>query len=911
MSRLLTALSLTLICCGSVIAQENTHCDHERRHCGLPEDTGKTIADSRVFSTIPAPANTEELAADDGTVNGRCGAQAAPQALPFRISVDGIPLDGEQPAHAADSQRCVDLAAEKAAIQIRYDAQQQTPWLNVGAVPVTVDAGRKVRFVSYTNYPGWIKKAEIRLFRAFGGTQRTPLAVIAVDPGRPAEWTLPAGLEGELVYLLRVYDGTGRFDETRPKSLALSNLRLPPDTAAAELAVYGENSRLLGNIPVKGGSITVNGKNIQPGQRIFVMEEVAPVDDEGKFAIRRILPPGPHKVRVQLLDDNGLLSEFERNITIASDDWFYVGLADLTLGRNDTRGPAGLVTADDSDHFDNEVYLDGRLAFYLRGKIKGEYLLTAAADTREEPLEDLFSNFAAKDPRALLRRLDPDRYYPVYGDDSTAIEDAPTQGKFYVRLEKGRSHAMWGNFHTRITGTDLVRYNRGLYGVKLHLESDAQTEYGERRGQLELFAADPGTLPARDEFRGTGGSLYYLRRQDLTQGSERVWIEVRDRDSGIVLESKNLAPVQDYEINYLQGRVMLREPLSSTADDGMLVNSGSLSGHHAYLVATYEYAPGVTEADDMVRGGRAEYWVNDHLKLGLTGYRQHAPGSEQELEGADITLRYKPGTYLKLEGAQSDGSGHGSNNSLDGGFSFTGSTSPGGRADAGRVEGAFDFSALSPDHQGRASFYWQKREAGFSGPGEVTGTDDVEQKGAAVSWQITATTELRAKIDSADRGSYKTTAGEIDLHRQLSPNWRLSAGVRADSRDSDGSTASDTLNRDGDRTDLQLRADYTPDADSASEWSAYGYVQGTLDRSGEREGNDRIGVGGRRRINERFSVKGEASAGDGGFGGLFGGEYQLDDQTSTYLTYQLDTDRSDSGYRGRQGIMSAGARRHS
>lgn len=67
-------------------------------------------------------------------------------------------------------------------------------------------------------------------------------------------------------------------------------------------------------------------------------------------------------------------------------------------------------------------------------------------------------------------------------------------------------------------------------------------------------------LAARDEFRGTGGSLYYLRRQDITMGSERIWVEIRDKDSGLVLHRKQLTPAQDYEINYLQGRLLLNSP---------------------------------------------------------------------------------------------------------------------------------------------------------------------------------------------------------------------------------------------------------------------------------------------------------------------------------------------------------------
>ena len=61
---------------------------------------------------------------------------------------------------------------------------------------------------------------------------------------------------------------------------------------------------------------------------------------------------------------------------------------------------------------------------------------------------------------------------------------------------------------------------------------------------------------AGDEFRGTGGSLYYLRHQDILAGSERVRIEVRDAVSGLVIGVKNLTYGLDYDIDYIQGRMM-------------------------------------------------------------------------------------------------------------------------------------------------------------------------------------------------------------------------------------------------------------------------------------------------------------------------------------------------------------------
>ena len=38
--------------------------------------------------------------------------------------------------------------------------------------------------------------------------------------------------------------------------------------------------------------------------------------------------------------------------------------------------------------------------------------------------------------------------------------------------------------------------------------------------------------------------------------------------------------------------MLLSEPLSSTADDNLLVRSGGVSGDEAYLVVRYEYTPG-------------------------------------------------------------------------------------------------------------------------------------------------------------------------------------------------------------------------------------------------------------------------------------------------------------------------------
>ena len=111
-------------------------------------------------------------------------------------------------------------------------------------------------------------------------------------------------------------------------------------------------------------------------------------------------------------------------------------------------------------------------------------------------------------------------------------------------------------------------------------------------------------MPSREEFRGTDGSLYFLRHQDLLAGSERLRVEVRDKDSQLVTGVVHLRPVIDYDIDYLQGRFLLTEPLSSTATDNLLVRSSGSRGDEAWLVAQYEFTPGFDELDALAAGGQ-------------------------------------------------------------------------------------------------------------------------------------------------------------------------------------------------------------------------------------------------------------------------------------------------------------------
>jgi outer membrane protein OmpA-like peptidoglycan-associated protein len=865
--------------------------------------------------TSPVVVVPQPVAVPAPAVRAPCSAQAGDADLPFRVTVDGEPVVLSEPNNEADRQRCTDVALSKADIQVKYDDLSVRPALNVWATPDAVVSGEGVTFRGYSNYVAWLRKAEVRIFRKGQTPEATPLAVLPIEWEKPVAWTVPTD-GGEYLYLLRVYDEKGRFDETSLKALAVTAHSRPladADTAAHEaLTGWGESSLSLRNIPVKGGTITVSGSELKPDERVSAMGMPIPVDPKGLFVLRQILPTGPQTVEVKVAEQDGRTFSFRRNLTIPDNDWFYVAIGDLTAGRNRVTGPAELVTGD-TQHYNNETYIDGRGAFYLKGKVKGDWLLTAAADTGGQPLKNLFSNFSSKDPNYLLRNIDPNAYYPVYGDDSTTLDDAPTQGKFYVRLEKGNSRILWGNFKTQWTGSELVQYSRGLYGANAHYSSEATTSFGTKRTDVDAFVADPGTLASRDEFRGTGGSLYYLHNMDITQGSEQVWVEVRDKDSGLVIERKELTPAQDYDIDYLQGRLMLREPLSTSAGGGGLVFTSEVNGQPLYLVTTYEFVPGLTAVSDLATGLHASHWLNDMVRIGLTTYHQGSSGADQTLKGADVMVRIAPGTTVKAELAHSSGAGTGANTSIDGGFGFNGLASTGQDATARRIDATVDLSEITKGGQGKIDAYWQDKDRGFSGPGQIASNGEaVRQEGIKATLPLGKADEVSAKVDVRDADSQDTSNQELAWKHRVNDEWALSLGARHDQRTTFVANASPILSEDGSRTDVILRTDYAPDKENGKpgekkDWSSYGFVQGTAERSGSRSENNRGGVGGSWQVNDRLKVNAEASDGSLGPGGKLGTEYRVSDRSNAYLNYELETDNPDSYYRGSTGTWVTGA----
>ncbi|BBM04027.1 OmpA family protein [Microbulbifer sp. GL-2] len=838
----------------------------------------------------------------------------------MRITVDGSP-EYDPYKNSADLQRCTDIALDNANIQFRFDNKKMQPRLNVTAWPNTIRyadnpdtelSENRVVFRSYTNYPSFVERAEVRLFEEGQSLRDTPVAVVVLDQYGKGSWQaefteFQAPLK-KLHYVLRVYDKKGRFDETAEQTLWLvDNIEAPAEdvNVAQELLVgYGENRLARRNIPLDGNSVLVNGAQVPSGHTVWLAGNPVPVNDQGQFVAEQIFDPGMHTVEVAILDDEGNGELFLRDLEFAKNDWFTVGIADLTIGYDKTNGPAALVTGDET-HYDNSVSYDGRLAFYTSGGFGEGWRLSASADTEEGPADDLFSNFMEKSPDALFRRLDSDLYYPTFGDDSTVVEDAPTSGKFYVKLSKYDDYGLWGNFKATYADNELAQIDRALYGANGHFESDSMTSFGEKRFQVDAFGAEPGTIAGRDEYRGTGGSLYFLRHQDILNGSERLRVEVRDKDSGLVLGVKNLSPVIDYDVDYIQGRILLNKPLSALANDNLLIQDGSYNGNPQYLVARYEYTPGFEEMDTLAFGGRAHYWLGDYVKFGVSGTQQDEDDNETALQGFDLTLRKSAGSWLKVEVADSEGGNLDSTSSLDGGFSFdNGQTlDPEAAAGATKVEGSLQLGDFFESLRGSGNFYHQEREAGFSGPGQFV-QGDTTQYGAGINLPLGESFDVGVKADSKEEEfGLHTSAADLTLGYRLNDHWRLSSAVREDSREDFSSVVAATQTQ-GDRTDMAVEASY----DSGENWSAFGFVQNTMEVSGTREENNRIGLGGAYRVSDRLTMDSEVSSGDTGMAARLGTDFLVSDRTSLYMNYTLDNERSDTGVRARKGNMSTGFR---
>lgn len=305
-------------------------------------------------------------------------------------------------------------------------------------------------------------------------------------------------------------------------------------------------------------------------------------------------------------------------------DWVVVGFAEGTLGYNTLKNNVQPLI---DEGVEEGAWSEGQVSLYAKGRVLGKWLLTMAYDTDKE-----------RDRQSLLSTIDPDEFYTLYGDGTEQRHDAPSQAKLYLKLERGQFYALFGDYDTGLSQTQLSRYSRTLNGIKAENAGGPLT--------FIVFAAETPQNFARDEIQGNGTSgLYKLSRPGIVLNSEQIRIETRDRlQSQNILQSRTLMRHIDYDIDYRAGTLFFRQP----------VNSRDAGFNPTFIVAEYETL-GVAD-EHLNAGGRVAMTMADEkVVVGVSGIRDENNLGATDLYGTDLKVRLATDTELRVEAAASAG----------------------------------------------------------------------------------------------------------------------------------------------------------------------------------------------------------------------------------------------------------------
>ncbi len=763
-----------------------------------------------------------------------------------------------------------------------------------------------VRFVAYSNYPSFIDSWELRVYDGRDEDHSRPIGVMQ-GSGPPAtiEWRgereegapdLQAGQE--LSYVLRVFDVDGNWDETNRRAIFVSDDPEAFDPNRARNDIYGHANLRDQNIPLTGSAIVLQGRDVPADSKVSFAGQPLGVDANGRFAHEWIVPFGQRDMPLTVSAGSDAPVVDSIAVEASPDYGFLVAMANVTVGDNNITGDRSIV--DGYYRYDGDLFADGRLAFYGQRLVNGKFHFTGHLDSRTEELDVLFRNLDRRDPQSLFRRLDPDRYYLNYGDGSTLRSDVNTQGRFFGRLAWDKSRLLWGNFATGITGTEFGQFNRSMHGGLLEYRTVKSDDSGESRVAVSGFGSEAPTSFAHNEFLGTGGSLYYLRHTDIVQGSEKVWVEIRDRDTERVVETITMDRGRDYEFDDIQGRLVLSRPLLQVANQAApsIIRDTPLDGNQVLLMVDYEY---VTDGmgDDLTLGARAKVWPVNGVGLGGTIVDEERAGQDYWLAAGDLTLRAAPGTYLKYEYAESEASQAATSLfSDDGGLSFQNTSTALGNTDtkgeAAAVEGRLNLGDFA-ESSGEATVagWWRRRSAGFS-TARLNGGVETVDYGGELNWSPLGQLTLAARYNMNERagvgdeeritGQAKVRFGAITVGGEL----------RQNSITPDGGTQTDALLGGG-----LVGVDVTEGI------HIYATGQGVINQDDGYADNALGTLGIRARVSSKLVTRAEGSVGDRGNSVRVGLDVNPNPTHSLYGTYTLSTDRLD----GDRGLFTLGQRK--
>ena len=367
---------------------------------------------------------------------------------------------------------------------------------------------------------------------------------------------------------------------------------------------------------------------VEPGIQTFI--------GDGKREFMLLPPNDPGQATI-MVSGGSIKGEARLDFLPDLRDLLAVGLIEgvLNLRKLDTRA---LQPTRAQDGFEQEIshlsrtwnegkYDAGaRAALFIKGKIKGEYLLTLAYDSDKNTRERLF------------RDIQPDEFYPIYGDSSVRGFDAQSTGRFYVRVDNKKSYLLYGDYNTSTNSEarKLAAYSRSLTGVKQHFES--------AHVSANLFASRDSTKQIIEEFRanGTSGPFTLANARGLVN-SEKIEILTRDRNqTAIILKSLAQIRFVDYELEPLTGRILFKSPIASLDEN---LNPVSVR-------ITYEIDQG--GAEFWVTGADAQIQVSERFEVGGIFIDDRNPLDKFRMAGVNAIAKLADKTFLIAEIAQTN-----------------------------------------------------------------------------------------------------------------------------------------------------------------------------------------------------------------------------------------------------------------
>ncbi len=448
---------------------------------------------------------------------------------------------------------------------------------------------------------------------------------------------------------------------------------------------------------------------------------------------------------------------------------------------------------------------DGRVAFYFKGTVRGDYLLTAAFDSDKTTSERLF------------RDIQPDKYYPIYGDSAARLFDAQSSGRLYVRVDHQRSWLLYGDFTTADissggAGLDprrLSQSNRSATGIKLHKETD--------RLSMNVFASQDNLSLVTVELPADGTSGPYLIPgvAQWRENGEQISVVVRDRNQPtVIIKTIPLARFTDYVIDPVSRRLLFVSPVASVDEN---LNPRAIR----VQLETESGGP-----DFWFGGVDLQYKVNDRLQLGASVQSDQDPTNPNSLTGVTAVIR--PGSdgmnKIIVEMARSDSLVNGVGN-------------------AARIEATRDDGPLAIRAQITAT------DSGFVNPSGGIGAGKTDASGS-VQIKVDDLTTLKAEtLFSTDTvAATRRTGTTMSVSRQLSDAITGELGTRI-SRDSAVVSGTQV---DNDLFTLRGRLSWRPQA------TAQVYVEAEQD---VRESEKRLlAVGGERQLGEKTRLYGRYEA---------------------------------------------------